>query len=61
MHLANVNYYIPTPPRLKKTMLIKNLLDFSRSRDQRPPGSLLPKSKYPGNEVGAWEGIMGII
>jgi hypothetical protein len=24
---------------------------FYGSRDQRPPGSLLPKSKYPGNEV----------
>ena len=32
-------------------MLIKNLLDFSRSRDQRLPGSLLPKRKDPGDEV----------
>ena len=39
------------PSQIDKTTLIKNLLDFSRSRDQRPPGSLLPKSKYPGNEV----------
>jgi hypothetical protein len=32
-------------------MLIKNLLDFSRSHDQRPPGSFLPKREEPGNEV----------
>ena len=34
-------------------LLIKNLLGFSRSRDQRLPGSLLPKRKVPGYEVGA--------
>jgi hypothetical protein len=39
------------PSQIDKTTLIKNLLDFRRSRDERPPGSLLPKSKYPGNEV----------
>ena len=33
-------------------MLIKNRLDFSRSRDQRQPGSLLPKRKDPGYEDG---------
>jgi hypothetical protein len=33
-------------------LLIKNPLDFSRSRDQRIPGSLLPKRKVPGYEVG---------
>jgi hypothetical protein len=32
-------------------LLIKNLLDFSRSRDQRLPGFLLPKRKVPGYEV----------
>ena len=52
MHLANVNYYIPTPSQIDKTILIKNLLDFSRSRDQRPQGSLLHKRKEHGNEVG---------
>jgi hypothetical protein len=39
------------PSQIDKTTLIKNLLDFSRSRDQRPPGSLLHKRKEPGNEV----------
>jgi hypothetical protein len=33
-------------------LLIKNLLDFSRSRDQRLPGSFLHKRKNPGYEVG---------
>jgi hypothetical protein len=37
----------------KKIDFIKNLLDFSRSRDQRLPGSLLPKRKDPGYEVGS--------
>ena len=32
-------------------IVIRNLLDFSRSRDQRPPGSLLPKRKDSGYEV----------
>jgi hypothetical protein len=38
---------------VKKTKIvyIRNLLDFSRSRDQRLPGSLLPKRKDPGYEV----------
>jgi hypothetical protein len=40
------------PSQIDKTTLIKNLLDFSRSRDQRPPGSLLHKRKEPGNKVG---------
>jgi hypothetical protein len=31
--------------------LIRNLLDLSRSRDQRPPGSFLHKRKDPGYEV----------
>jgi hypothetical protein len=39
------------PSQPDKTMLIKNLLDFSSSRDQRPPGSFLPKREEPGNEV----------
>ena len=32
--------------------MIRNLLDFSRSRDQHLPGSLLPKRKDPVYEVG---------
>ena len=45
------------PSQIDKTTLIKNLIDFSRSRDQRPPGYLLPKSKYPGNVVETRNGI----
>jgi hypothetical protein len=33
-------------------LLIKNLLDFSRSRDQRVPGSFLPSPR--GNTLGWW-------
>jgi hypothetical protein len=32
---------------------------FYGSRDQRPPGSLLPKSKYTGNEVAVRPGFLG--
>ena len=39
------------PSQIDKTTLIKNLLDFSRSHDQRPPGFFLPKREEPGNEV----------
>jgi hypothetical protein len=34
---------------------------FYGSRDQRPPGSLLPKSKYPGNEVASYPGYYEIV
>jgi hypothetical protein len=33
-------------------LLIRNPVDFSRSRDQRVPGSFLPKRKDSGYEVG---------
>jgi hypothetical protein len=32
--------------------VIRNVLDFSRSRDQRLPGSFLQKRKDPGYAVG---------
>jgi hypothetical protein len=36
---------------VKESEIIRNLPDFSRSRDQRLPESFLPKRKDPGYEV----------
>jgi hypothetical protein len=47
------------PSQIDDTTLIKNLLDFSRSLDQRPPGSFLHKREEPENEV-ARSAVLGV-
>jgi hypothetical protein len=48
MHMANANNIHSHPSQIDKTTLMKNLLDFSRSRDQ---GLSSPRGKSLGTRL----------